>query len=74
MPESNRSRAGGQDPRNQDPRNQDPRNPEARNQDPRTAASRSAETSVIETRQVTATALGPWPGEDPLESTRIVRG
>ncbi|MET4093449.1 hypothetical protein [Arthrobacter sp. UYCu712] len=24
--------------------------------------------------QVTATALGPWPGEDPLEATRIVRG
>lgn len=25
-------------------------------------------------RQVTATALGPWPGEDPLEASRIVRG
>lgn len=24
--------------------------------------------------QVTATALGPWPGEDPVEATRIVRG
>ncbi|CAN7445116.1 hypothetical protein JOE31_001827 [Arthrobacter sp. PvP023] len=24
--------------------------------------------------QVTATALGPWPGEDPLEATRIIRG
>jgi hypothetical protein len=24
--------------------------------------------------QVTATALGPWPGDDPLEATRIVRG
>ncbi|CAI3801203.1 hypothetical protein [Pseudarthrobacter sp. MM222] len=24
--------------------------------------------------QVTATALGPWPGEDPVETTRIVRG
>ncbi len=24
--------------------------------------------------QVTATALGPWPGEDPVESIRIVRG
>jgi hypothetical protein len=23
---------------------------------------------------VTATALGPWPGEDPVEATRIVRG
>jgi len=25
-------------------------------------------------RQVTATALGPWPGEDPLEAARIIRG
>jgi hypothetical protein len=25
-------------------------------------------------RQVTATALGSWPGEDPLEASRIVRG
>lgn len=24
--------------------------------------------------QVTATALGPWPGDDPLEASRIVRG
>lgn len=24
--------------------------------------------------QVTATALGPWPGDDPVEATRIVRG
>lgn len=24
--------------------------------------------------QVTATALGPWPGTDPLEATRIIRG
>jgi hypothetical protein len=24
--------------------------------------------------QVTATALGPWPGEDPLEAARIIRG
>ncbi|XAS66214.1 hypothetical protein V3C33_11950 [Micrococcaceae bacterium Sec5.7] len=24
--------------------------------------------------QVTATALGPWPGEDPVEATRIIRG
>ncbi len=24
--------------------------------------------------QVTATALGPWPGEDPVEALRIVRG
>lgn len=24
--------------------------------------------------EVTATALGPWPGEDPLEATRIIRG
>lgn len=24
--------------------------------------------------QVTATALGPWPGEDPAEAARIVRG
>ncbi|WP_426999188.1 hypothetical protein [Pseudarthrobacter sp. N5] len=24
--------------------------------------------------EVTATALGPWPGEDPVESTRIIRG
>jgi len=24
--------------------------------------------------QVTATALGPWPGEDPLEATRTIRG
>jgi hypothetical protein len=24
--------------------------------------------------QVTATALGPWPGDDPLEATRIIRG
>jgi hypothetical protein len=24
--------------------------------------------------QVTATALGPWPGEDPVEAARIVRG
>lgn len=25
-------------------------------------------------QQVTATALGPWPGVDPLEASRIVRG
>lgn len=25
-------------------------------------------------QQVTATALGPWPGEDPVEATKIVRG
>lgn len=25
-------------------------------------------------RQVTATALGPWPGEDPVEAARIIRG
>jgi hypothetical protein len=31
-------------------------------------------TNQNETRQVTATALGPWPGEDPVEATRIVRG
>ncbi len=24
--------------------------------------------------EVTATALGPWPGEDPLEAARIIRG
>jgi len=24
--------------------------------------------------QVTATALGPWPGEDPVEAARIIRG
>lgn len=24
--------------------------------------------------EVTATALGPWPGDDPLEATRIIRG
>ena len=24
--------------------------------------------------QVTATGLGPWPGEDPLEAARIIRG
>lgn len=24
--------------------------------------------------QVTATALGPWPGQDPLEATRSIRG
>ncbi|MEO5780861.1 MAG: hypothetical protein ABIO34_06685 [Arthrobacter oryzae] len=24
--------------------------------------------------QVTATALGPWPGEDPVEALRIIRG
>jgi len=24
--------------------------------------------------QVTATALGPWPGDDPLEATRTIRG
>ncbi|QCB96927.1 hypothetical protein E5206_08310 [Arthrobacter sp. PAMC25564] len=27
-----------------------------------------------EPNEVTATALGPWPGEDPVEATRIVRG
>jgi len=25
-------------------------------------------------REVTATALGTWPGDDPLEATRIIRG
>ncbi|WP_307433184.1 hypothetical protein [Pseudarthrobacter defluvii] len=25
-------------------------------------------------KEVTATALGPWPGEDPLEAARIIRG
>ena len=25
-------------------------------------------------KEVTATGLGPWPGEDPLEATRIIRG
>ncbi|MCU1567102.1 MAG: hypothetical protein JWQ56_2039 [Pseudarthrobacter sp.] len=25
-------------------------------------------------REVTATALGPWPGEDPVEAARIIRG
>lgn len=24
--------------------------------------------------EVTATALGPWPGQDPVEATRIIRG
>ncbi|WP_427171622.1 hypothetical protein [Arthrobacter sp. 92] len=27
-----------------------------------------------EPQQVTATALGPWPGEDPVEATKTVRG
>lgn len=26
------------------------------------------------TREVTATALGPWPGEDPVEAAKIIRG
>ncbi|WP_427130168.1 hypothetical protein [Pseudarthrobacter sp. S9] len=30
--------------------------------------------SLPDPGQVTATALGPWPGEDPIEATRIVRG
>ena len=38
-------------------------------QTPRMAAS-----TPPDPRQVTATALGPWPGEDPLEAARIVRG
>src|SRR4029453_11149734 len=25
-------------------------------------------------QQATATALGPWPGSDPLEAARIIRG
>lgn len=25
-------------------------------------------------KEVTATALGPWPGDDPLEAARIIRG
>ncbi|WP_171027073.1 hypothetical protein [Pseudarthrobacter sp. NamB4] len=25
-------------------------------------------------REVTATALGPWPGDDPLEAAKIIRG
>ena len=28
----------------------------------------------VATREVTATGLGPWPGDDPLEATRIIRG
>lgn len=27
-----------------------------------------------ESRQVTATALGPWPGQDPVEANKIIRG
>ncbi|TDT82553.1 cobalamin-independent methionine synthase catalytic subunit [Arthrobacter sp. AG258] len=30
--------------------------------------------AVIAAQEVTATGLGPWPGEDPLEAARIIRG
>ncbi|WP_259460241.1 hypothetical protein [Pseudarthrobacter phenanthrenivorans] len=28
----------------------------------------------VRPKEVTATALGPWPGDDPLEAARIIRG
>ncbi|MGY2745711.1 hypothetical protein [Arthrobacter sp. UYCu723] len=33
-----------------------------------------APTETLDPGQVTATALGPWPGEDPAEAARIIRG
>ena len=33
-----------------------------------------ADSALPDSVQVTATALGPWPGEDPAEAARIVRG
>lgn len=38
---------------------------------PRPAAAPFQEVTA---REVTATGLGPWPGEDPLEAARIIRG
>lgn len=31
-------------------------------------------TAALSPKEVTATGLGPWPGEDPLEAARIIRG
>jgi hypothetical protein len=41
-----------------------------------TAQTPAAQTPPAQTppAEVTATAWGPWPGEDPVEATRIVRG
>ena len=36
--------------------------------------SRAGTSSPAPPREVTATALGPWPGEDPVEAARIIRG
>jgi hypothetical protein len=47
---------------------------QAKGREARYAESRDAEVRSTESPQVTATALGPWPGEDPVEATRIVRG
>ena len=43
--------------------------------DPSNAASSNAASAAqARAKEVTATGLGPWPGEDPLEAARIIRG
>lgn len=41
---------------------------------PARTASGGTPSSQAPAREVTATGLGPWPGDDPLEATRIIRG
>ncbi|WP_461187188.1 uroporphyrinogen decarboxylase/cobalamine-independent methonine synthase family protein [Arthrobacter sp. Z4-13] len=38
------------------------------------AGSGAARGNEAPPREVTATALGPWPGEDPVEAAKIIRG
>lgn len=41
---------------------------------PESTSPEKAADTAQEPRQVTATALGPWPGQDPVEANRIIRG
>ncbi|MCC3267193.1 hypothetical protein [Arthrobacter gengyunqii] len=43
-------------------------------QDSKQTDSNQSESNPSETSTVTATALGTWPGSDPVEATRIIRG
>jgi hypothetical protein len=45
-------------------------NPQAKNNPGREATKNAA----AGPQEVTATGLGPWPGEDPVEAARIIRG
>lgn len=38
------------------------------------SAAEAGPSTAASAQEVTATGLGPWPGEDPLEAARIIRG